>query len=559
MTQVSTVPCLVCGTRYPDEIRYWRRDTGTPRGYRYRCHPCVARKQREYVDAIRARAEIVRPARANPRPPPAPIPAAPIEDSEVTNPSGPPRMEPGTDPPAFAERYVITYAQNATPAHAGFLGALRVYCHAHGARLIVIPGRYRNPTSTWTAQQEHDEWWDQALVGDLFAGRLDIGRLRVLADISVQPTAERPLTGFEPLAQDVSLVVGHPKVQLRTLPSAERHYPRILATTGACTIANYTASKAGKKGEARHRIGALIVERDPHLFHLRHVEADATGAFTDLDCIYSADGIREAPRALALVLGDVHVAKADREVLEATLYARGSIADVLQPRAVVYHDTLDFDARNHHTRDAFVDRYDRVRGMRNDDVEAEVNEAIAFVDATPAFADPIVVRSNHDAAFDRWLREADGRADPRNAGFWFQTWAEVMRERERTGAWPDAFALCYARRGKARARFLALDEPFQLGGVWLHMHGDRGANGARGSLGGFARLGARVVVGHGHSPGILDDAYQGGACALDMTYNHGPSSWLTTHVVVYASGARTLISVIKGRWRADPVSSSDSR
>lgn len=549
MNGSHTVPCRLCGTRYPDRAEYWRKDVTTARGYRYRCHPCVAKKQLEYTDRLRAR--LGRPIPERPDLPPAPIPQAPIEDTEDTDPSGPPRIVPGTDPPPRSERYVITYAQNATPVHAGFLGALRVYCDAHGARLVVIPGRYKNPTSTWTVAQEHDEWWDPELVPELFAGRLDIGKLRVLGDISVQPTAARPLTGLETLAHEVSIVVGHPKIQLSTLPTAERHYPRILTTTGAVTIPNYTASKAGKKGESRHRIGALIVERDPELFHVRHVEADLdTGAFTDLDCIYSVDGVREAPPALALVLGDVHVAKADREVLDATLYARDSIAETLRPRAIVYHDTLDFDARNHHTRDAFRDRFDRVKGAKNDNVRAEVEEAIAFVDRTPAFAEPIVVRSNHDAAFDRWLDDADGRTDPVNAGFWFESWAAVMAARAETGEWPDAFALWYRRNGAKRARFLALDEPFAVGGVWLHLHGDRGPNGSRGTLGGFARLGSRVVVGHGHSPGILDDAYRGGACMMSAGYDHGPSSWLTTHTLVYASGARTLVSVIKGRWRA---------
>src|SRR5690606_19010332 len=40
-----------------------------------------------------------------------------------------------------ARRLLITWAQNATPAHAGFLGALKGYCEREGAELVVIPGR----------------------------------------------------------------------------------------------------------------------------------------------------------------------------------------------------------------------------------------------------------------------------------------------------------------------------------------------------------------------------------------------------------------------------------
>ena len=58
------------------------------------------------------------------------------------------------------KRYVITYAQNATPVHEEFLNSILTYCKENKAELIVIPGRYRNPTSIWTAQNQSHERWD---------------------------------------------------------------------------------------------------------------------------------------------------------------------------------------------------------------------------------------------------------------------------------------------------------------------------------------------------------------------------------------------------------------
>jgi len=46
------------------------------------------------------------------------------------------------------ERLVITWAQNATPANHGFLQSLLEYCKTNNAKLLVIPGRYKNPTSS---------------------------------------------------------------------------------------------------------------------------------------------------------------------------------------------------------------------------------------------------------------------------------------------------------------------------------------------------------------------------------------------------------------------------
>ena len=48
------------------------------------------------------------------------------------------------------KRYVITSAQNATPVHIRFFNSLLTYCSHNSARLIVIPYRYKNPTSIWT-------------------------------------------------------------------------------------------------------------------------------------------------------------------------------------------------------------------------------------------------------------------------------------------------------------------------------------------------------------------------------------------------------------------------
>ena len=55
--------------------------------------------------------------------------------------------------------YLITAAQNATPVHSAFLRTLRTAAEALGAELVVIPLRYRNPTSTWPASAQGEDVW----------------------------------------------------------------------------------------------------------------------------------------------------------------------------------------------------------------------------------------------------------------------------------------------------------------------------------------------------------------------------------------------------------------
>lgn len=471
-----------------------------------------------------------------------------------------PEQEGRTEPPPQPLRtkapksktYVITYAQNATPVHPAFLASLLRYCEERKATLLVLPGRYKNPTSIFSQGMASEDWWDTALHPYLFAGRMNLGKnLTVYGDISIQPTADRPLTGFEAFTGVSSAIFGHPKLQLTTVATGH-DYPRILTTTGAVTRPNYTNTKAGKKAGFHHILGATVVEQGENLFHLRQINALDDGSFIDLDREYTVDGSNEAKRALALYCGDIHDAHADAEVIDATFTAPSSIVNILRPEKIIYSDVLDFDARNHHTIGDFCDRYARARNERGDSVEEECRSAISFLDdLTPEDAEPVVIASNHDEAFDRWLNEANPKQDPLNAKFYHQMWLAKIDAYEEYSVWIPAFELFYAVHGKNRARFLARDEAYRIGGILVSCHGDEGPNGAIGTRLGFARMGAKTMIGHGHSPGILDGCMQVGVTGKrDQGYNNPMlSSWLNSHGVIYANKKRTLINVIAGSWR----------
>lgn len=465
----------------------------------------------------------------------------------------PPKPDLPTKLPA-AQRYVITYAQNATPVHEDFLAALQVYCADNNATLVVIPGRYHNPTSLWSRDAQHADWWDASVVPYLFAGRHTItgASLTIYGDMSIQPTAERPLSGLQVFAGGNSAIFGHPRLQFTSVATATRQ-ARFQTTTGACTIPNYTDSKIGKKAEAHHVLGAAVVEIDTagKRFHVRQLNAhDVTGAFIDLDREYTAQGSKAAPPAAALILGDIHVDKKQQAVLDATLYNTDSIAAVVKPEKIVYHDVLDFAARNHHHRNDPMDRYSRATGRRVDSIEAELRDVLAFLQRTPAGAQPIVVASNHDDAFDRWLRDTDPRTDPVNAALYHRMWHMLIEAHDRGDDWVPALELYSQLENHVRTRFIRRNEDFRIKDIVCGLHGDKGINGARGTVTAYARLGVKTVVGHHHTPSIVDGCYVTGVTgALDHGYNFLPSSWAHSHVIIYGNGKRTLVHVIDGSWR----------
>ena len=453
-----------------------------------------------------------------------------------------------------SNRYIFTAAQNATPVHKGFFASLKHYAKHIGAELIVIPFRYKNPTSQWSAQNESHEWWAQELADYLYDGRFDLNKsITVLADIKVQPTAVAPLTGLESITGERSGIVGHTKIQLTTIPTPNNKLPKIMATTGAVTAVNYTDTKTGKKGEFYHSFGAAVVELTRDGFHLRQINAVKDGSFIDLDKEATPKGVKKAPPAEALVMGDTHVDFIDPDVVSATFTDKGSMCATLKPKRLVWHDLLDFYSRNHHHRhDPITALVKHQSGMG--DVRGEIVRACEFVDThTPSGCESIIVPSNHPEAMARWIRETDWRSDPENAEFYLETALALVKSARMTpgGAVADDPFTYWAQKFlKTPAKLLKRDESYTVKKVELGLHGDKGPNGARGNIRSFARIGSKSIVGHSHSPGMFEGCTQTGTSTrLRLQYNSGPSSWLQTHCVIYANGKRSLINIIRGEWR----------
>jgi len=461
------------------------------------------------------------------------------------------RQYEGKLPPA--ERYVFTAAQNATPVHKKFLATLENYCAHNGAQLVVVPIRYKNPTSVWGQKQQDDDWWAPELHEYLFSSRADINRnLILLGDIRTQPTNTQPLTGFEAITGDKSGILPHPKVQLKSIATPQSKLPKIMTTTGAVTVENYTDTATGKRGEFHHTIGAVVVEVDGDMFFMRQISALQNGTFIDLDKKYTPDGVEDAPPAAALIMGDSHVQFIDPDVVKATFNGPGSITAVLKPKKLIWHDVYDHYSQNHHDRDnPFIKLAKHRAGMAS--IPKELELTCAFVNKHGAGFENVMVPSNHNEGLERWIRETDWRKDPSHMEFYLETALEMVRNTEMTDAGArtvDPFHYWAERLLTVNKVLLKRDESLMVLGIETGMHGDLGPNGSRGSIMNLRRIGVKSIIGHGHGPGTEEGCMQVGTNSrLRVQYNRGPSNWLHSDAVIYANGKRTLLHIIGGRWR----------
>lgn len=461
--------------------------------------------------------------------------------------------------PPGTKRFIFTSAQNATPLVKEWWAILKAMAGQPFTALRIAPLRYKNPTSQFLASQKNADWWAPELQPYLWNQRHVINKnLVFLGDIPPQSTVSDPLTGIEVIAQERSGIVPAMKLQLRSVAAPAGRMAKIVTTTGACTIPNYTRTPTGKKAEFHHSLSAIVVELEGPRFHMRVIHYNEKGkSCTDLDrqWVWWKSGnvsVGRAPRPLALAMGDTHVDFVDPKVVLAT-FGPGGIVPMLKPQHLIWADLLDgYSCNPHHDKDPMIAYAKRLSGK--DRIREEVNRAIDFVRKhTPPDTLSIIQASNHNDFLTRYVKATPWQEDPTNALFLSETSTEMLRGcKMGLGGteYPDAFGLWFRKAQVPNSRVLALDEQFVLAGVVLHMHGDKGPNGSRGSIRSLRRVSSKSIIEHSHTLGVEEGCYQAATSTrLRLEYNHGASSWCNAHIVLHADGKRQWVIIVDGHWR----------
>jgi hypothetical protein len=451
-------------------------------------------------------------------------------------------------------RFIITSVQNNTELFTPFWDNLLAYAHYIKAAILVVPVRYKNVTAFIKNSELYDDIWYPEEVRDyLVSERIRLHKdLILMSDVRVAATASDPLSGLDNLSKQSSAIYAHPQVRLKPIPTPQFRLPIVLSTTGSLSKLNYSQTKAGEVGKHHHSISAVIIEMDKGCYHHRHIHSCNDGSFIDLTH-EMIDGKRKvAPRAAALVTGDEHAIFFDPGVKKATYTNKDSIANILKPEYLVRHDVLDFHSGSHHHRkDEFVKFKKWVNQLNN--IEEELEATCKHIDATtPKWAKNLIVDSNHNRHFTRWLIENDIKVDQENAIiYYYMKWRMLSEINDNPESIPDPFQLYCEEYLETfdRSVFADPDKGFIINDIDHAQHGDLGANGARGNMRSFARSSYKMIVGHAHSPEIMGGTYRTGKSSVKHDYEKGLSNNMHTHCIHYANGKRTLINVIDGKWR----------
>lgn len=467
-------------------------------------------------------------------------------------------------PASGTQHFIITSAQEKTKVHEDFWNNLLAYADYLNAKVLVGGFTYskRLFTENDPRVRSEDIWFDDLIDEYVIHDRVELGNgLLFCAEMNTLPTATQPLSGLETYTRDKWGIFPHAKIQLRSVATMKHSIPKQIMTTGAVTLPNYVRKKAGVKAEFHHQIAAVIVSvSEDGSFFCRHLQATSMddGSFYDLNRFVSNGEVEEGHRVAALVHGDIHIEKVDPEVAITTwgydpkskrTVSEDHLSSFLQPQYRIFHDLLDFSARNHHN---IADHHFRLKAFYHgrDSVESDIQESVDFLNGIyDNGIQDIVIQSNHDNALVRWLKSADARFDPLNYEFWLECELKYVRAIK---ANRNIYLFEEVLRDRGipdKVDFVPEDSSCKIRGIECAIHGHYGANGSRGSAIAFSKMGPKSITGHTHSPSITDGHMSVGTNSkLDMVYNKGLSSWSHTDAIIYENGQRTLITMMNGRW-----------
>ena len=449
-----------------------------------------------------------------------------------------------------AKRFFITTASTGCAVNTKALASAQNFCRKNKAELLILvcsdPAHTRQSKYSFVL---HPDVPAECVVSQ----DVQINNSLHLSTIKMGAKHINPLNGLERLAQKRgSFLFASPKQDLQPLTDKNKKaVPKIVATTGAITVADYSSDlymsdRTAKIAEGDHVPGGMIVEvKNKDIFFLRNARFAADGSFRDLDTQYLPNGKTKKVTAELVGFGDYHVLSTD------PLARKGGfdLVNKVKPDYLTVEDFLDGITINPHTKSSILAesvKFQRTGLSLADELKACSNE-LNELEKLKVQKQIVLKYGNHEDFLYRWLNSA-GYADDKINHYEGLCLAKVAMEGDMP--FEHAMRVRYPVSKQGRFRFLSINESFRINGIENGAHGHLGANGKRNpTLVGVRNAYGACNVGHNHTGAIYKDVFRVGTkTRMQLDYNDGPSSWTHSDVIQHRDGMRQLITYIDGEF-----------
>ena len=441
---------------------------------------------------------------------------------------------------------LVTTAQNKTSVNKDFLTNLVAYKDyitnelGKETEIVIIPSKYRNPTNNIEDEKAKvAEWWEDEVNDYLFYGKVLFGDTLISCDSHISPTSKNPLDGYEILAENNHVVLGHSKNHFKTLPRFRGDPLRVMSSTGSITSKNYSKSKSGEHGSLLHSYGFVVVElKNKEICHIpRNVKVKSDGSFVDINNAVSKDGIFKIDKSLGFVWGDIHAELVNRDFLNVTK----ELVTKLNPEKSVLHDVFDGATVNpHETKDMFLQRLKITQGKHL--LENEVKDCLDLIEEIKGCCGEVwISESNHDNFLTRYVDNENWKKDLHNSPAYLK-YALISQTVDLREYGNILGYLIWERFGDS-VKYMKMGDSMYIADYQVASHGDFSSNGTKGATRGFSRLNLKLIHAHSHSPMLHNNVTcVGVTCEIHQHYNRkGLSSWAYAHSVIHDNGKNQLL------------------
>ena len=357
---------------------------------------------------------------------------------------------------------------------------------------------------------------------------------------------------------------------------------------------NPASQRVSELAKHRHAYGFLVLEMTnkdsglsekgvPGAFHIRPVKyLDQSKVkipgFTDLGAFYSNKKKSKA-NVDTMVVGDIH----DHHTNQTLLRIYENVIKEYDIKTLVLHDILDGNSHNHHESNQLnlqLNKYKKGELNIQREVEGVVQTLNGLLEKFPNL-NIVINDSNHHYWLEHLLDYPKSLEDVPNTEFL----TELLFARNNLGlniyeylfnshreSFHNSLKPRYVRHEKlkqtiyisdsSRVKMLSLGESFIVGPdsnpVYLHFHGHKGANGARGGMVPHAQGSPQSVTGHSHQPAMLRNAINvGTSTPKEVDYSKGGySSWQNAFALINSDAGAVQLVVYEPNtglaWKQNP-------
>ena len=423
-------------------------------------------------------------------------------------------------------KIVITSVNDGAYINLDFYNTLISYCAENEAELGILWGKSIKKNRTF-----NNDIFE--LLNPYLATKFEFKRDSscIAQDFLIPTNQKNPLLNLDKLSTNLkTIIVGSTKQYLQILPYKQYTNYRIACSTGTLSELEYKETVTNQMDAKYHTFGAILLEWNEKCkrYIIRNL-VYKNNCLCDLNFKYSKDKIEKIDTLPAMVLGDLHLPDEGKDILDKTI----DFINKYKPKYTILHDIASWNSVCHHNFGKYLTLATNLDST-NTSLENELNIVIDKINnfASKAHTEFKIVNSNHDNFIEKWLETGEFVKDKHNAVIGAKLFIDYVSGNN-----------IFANKLPKNVEFLQKNKSFKVCGYELSEHGDCGISGASGSPNAYNKTFENCIVGHTHSPRLIENTvYVGTLSKLIVNYNQkGMTNWANCNAIIHENNTTQLI------------------